>query len=95
MFLRRPIHTSEQSSFEKRSQGSAWFLHNASVSRGVSRAPFCEKPPYKLESIFPTKFNGHGLLIRDYTELQEGPYVQCSGSLVSLAHVKNPKPLNH
>ena len=32
---------------------------------------------YELLSIFPTQFNGHGFLIReyirDYTKLQEGP----------------------
>ena len=31
----------------------------------------------ELQSIFPTEFNGHGFLIRDYimdcTKLQEGP----------------------
>ena len=27
----------------------------------------------ELKSIFPTSCNGHGLILRDYTELQEGP----------------------
>ena len=41
--------------------------------------------PHELQSIFPTQFNGHGFLIRDYirdpTKLQEHLNVHCSEPL--------------
>ena len=42
---------------------------------------------YELQSIFPTQFNGHGFLIRDYirdyTKLQEDLNVHCYGRVLS------------